>query len=192
MYIDVETIITAGSLIGALGVIGGMLISAYKLFRKPAEIETHVEKLEKAHEEDIRRINEEQCLITYGLLACLKGLKEQGCNGPVTEDYEYGSFNAVCNVGFDRHRRPGFPGERNHAGYQGDALAQQDPDQCCSTGNIIDPLPAGSGDNMYLARHYNCVVLHYRSCDRRFYCVSRGDWRMGKGVRDVEPDEIQE
>lgn len=58
MYIDVETIITAGSLIGALGVIGGMLISAYKLFRKPAEIETHVEKLEKAHEEDIRRINE--------------------------------------------------------------------------------------------------------------------------------------
>lgn len=85
MYIDVETIITAGSLIGALGVIGGMLISAYKLFRKPAEIETHVEKLEKEHEEDIRRINEEQCLITYGLLACLKGLKEQGCNGPVTE-----------------------------------------------------------------------------------------------------------
>ena len=85
MYIDVDTIITAGSIIGALGVIGGMLISAYKLFRKPAEIETHVEKLEKAHEEDIRRINEEQCLITYGLLACLKGLKEQGCNGPVTE-----------------------------------------------------------------------------------------------------------
>ena len=85
MYIDVETIITAGSLIGALGVIGGMLISAYKLFRKPAEIETHVQKLEKAHEEDIRRINEEQCLITYGLLACLKGLKEQGCNGPVTD-----------------------------------------------------------------------------------------------------------
>ena len=26
-----------------------------------------------------------QTLICYGLLACLKGLKEQGCNGPVTE-----------------------------------------------------------------------------------------------------------
>ena len=23
--------------------------------------------------------------MTYGVLACLKGLKEQGCNGPVTE-----------------------------------------------------------------------------------------------------------
>ena len=23
--------------------------------------------------------------MVYGILACLKGLKEQGCNGPVTE-----------------------------------------------------------------------------------------------------------
>ena len=30
-------------------------------------------------------IKDELCLLTYGTLACLKGLKEQGCNGPVTE-----------------------------------------------------------------------------------------------------------
>lgn len=30
-------------------------------------------------------IQVEQTLLTYGVLACLKGLKEQGCNGPVTE-----------------------------------------------------------------------------------------------------------
>ena len=29
-------------------------------------------------------IKEEQTLLTYGVLACLKGLKEQGCDGPVT------------------------------------------------------------------------------------------------------------
>lgn len=85
MYINVETIITAASLIGALGVIGGMLISAYKFYRKPADLEKQMQKVRKTHEEDIHRINEEQCLITYGLLACLKGLREQGCNGPVTE-----------------------------------------------------------------------------------------------------------
>lgn len=85
MYIDVETIITVGSLIGALGVIGGMLIAAYKFFRKPTELEEEIKKTRDIHEEDIRKINEEQCLITYGLLACLKGLKEKGCNGPVTE-----------------------------------------------------------------------------------------------------------
>ena len=85
MYIDAQTIITAAALIGALGVIGGILITAYKFSRKPAELEKRIDEIRKTHEEDIRKINEEQCLITYGLLACLKGLREQGCNGPVTD-----------------------------------------------------------------------------------------------------------
>ena len=85
VYISIGTIITAGSLIGALGVIGGLLIAAYKFFKKPDELEEKLKKIRETHEEDIRKINEEQCLVTYGLLACLKGLKEQGCNGPVTE-----------------------------------------------------------------------------------------------------------
>ena len=29
--------------------------------------------------------NEEQQMLTYGVLACLKGLQEKGCNGPVTD-----------------------------------------------------------------------------------------------------------
>ena len=33
----------------------------------------------------ISAIKEEQSILTKGVLACLKGLKEQGCNGPVTE-----------------------------------------------------------------------------------------------------------
>lgn len=85
MYIDAQTIITAAALISAIGVIGGMLITAYKFSRKPAELEKRIDEIRKTHEEDIRKINEEQCLITYGLLACLKGLREQGCNGPVTD-----------------------------------------------------------------------------------------------------------
>lgn len=85
MYISIATIITVGSLIGALGVIGGVLIAAYKFFKKPAELEDRIENIRKTHEKDIKNINEEQCLITYGLLACLKGLREQGCNGPVTD-----------------------------------------------------------------------------------------------------------
>lgn len=85
MYISIGTIITAGSLFGALGVIGGVLIAAYKFFKKPAELDEKIKKIRETHKEDIRKINEEQCLITYGLLACLKGLREQGCNGPVTD-----------------------------------------------------------------------------------------------------------
>ena len=42
-------------------------------------------KKQERQEEDIRAIKAEQSLLTCGVLACLKGLKEQGCNGPVTE-----------------------------------------------------------------------------------------------------------
>ena len=92
MYINAQTIITAAGLIGAVGVIGGMLVAAYKFTQKPAALEKrmkeqgkHIEEIRKTHDDDIHKINEEQCLITYGLLACLKGLQEKGCNGPVTE-----------------------------------------------------------------------------------------------------------
>ena len=41
--------------------------------------------IKAAREADNHAIQEELTLLTYGVLACLKGLKEQGCNGPVTE-----------------------------------------------------------------------------------------------------------
>lgn len=85
MYISIDTIIKIGALIGALGVIGGLLIAGYKFYLKPEKLAKRMENLRQMHEEDIRKINKEQCLITYGLLACLKGLNEKGCNGPVTE-----------------------------------------------------------------------------------------------------------
>lgn len=65
-------------------------------FDKQEKQSTDIEELKQKHEEDMAAlkqvlakdmhgINEEQTLLTYGVLACLKGLKEQGCNGPVTE-----------------------------------------------------------------------------------------------------------
>ena len=40
---------------------------------------------QKRQDEEIRAIRAEQQLLTMGVLACLKDLKEQGCDGPVTE-----------------------------------------------------------------------------------------------------------
>lgn len=74
MYVDTNTIIEAGKVIGALVLIGGLLISIYKWYAR-----------QNKQDVELKKMKEEQCLITYGLLACLKGLKEQGCNGPVTE-----------------------------------------------------------------------------------------------------------
>ena len=63
--------------ITALGVILGAVFAAYKWFLK-----------QEKQDRDIKAIKEEQTVLVRGILACLMGLKEQGCNGPVTEAIE--------------------------------------------------------------------------------------------------------
>ena len=71
----VQTIvITTASVISSLVVIGSALIAVIRWFQRQAE-----------QDSEIRRMKDEQALLTYGVLACLKGLKEQGCDGPVDE-----------------------------------------------------------------------------------------------------------
>ena len=70
----VEIIVVVASAITALGTIAGCLATIHKWVLR-----------QNKQDEDIRSIKEEQKVLTSGVLACLKGLKEQGCNGPVTE-----------------------------------------------------------------------------------------------------------
>ena len=60
-----------------MGVIIGVVIGAFKWFLK-----------QEKQDIDIVAMKEEQTVLTHGVLACLKGLKEQGCDGPVTEAIE--------------------------------------------------------------------------------------------------------
>ena len=73
MYIDADVIIKAASLLGALGALGGVALWAYKFVER-----------NRRQDKELAAIRKEQTLICYGVMACLKGLKEQGCNGPVT------------------------------------------------------------------------------------------------------------
>lgn len=68
-----QIIITIASVITALGVIFGVIFAVYRWYLK-----------QEKQDKDIKAIKKEQTLLTYGVLACLKGLKEQGCDGPVT------------------------------------------------------------------------------------------------------------
>lgn len=68
-----QIIITIASVITAFGVIFGVIFAVYRWYLK-----------QEKQDNDIKAIKEEQTLLTYGVLACLKGLKEQGCDGPVT------------------------------------------------------------------------------------------------------------
>ena len=75
-----QIMLTWQSLIGAAAIIGAFVALVSYLRR----LFGWFERQEK-QDQEIKAIKEEQTLLTYGVLACLKGLKEQGCDGPVTE-----------------------------------------------------------------------------------------------------------
>ena len=72
MYIDIETINAVAKLTGSMAVIGGVLIALYKFVER-----------DKKQSKLIKDIQAEQTLLCYGIKACLQGLVEQGCDGPV-------------------------------------------------------------------------------------------------------------
>ena len=74
MTITAQTIITAAAVLAAV-------VAIFKYYNKVYDLVKH----QKDQDSDIKTIKKEQTLIIYGVLACLKGMHEQGANGPVTE-----------------------------------------------------------------------------------------------------------
>lgn len=72
--VTTQTIISAAALVAAIGALIAMYNKGYDFVRR-----------QKEQDRIIQSIQSEQAILTYGVLACLKGLKEQGCDGPVTE-----------------------------------------------------------------------------------------------------------
>ena len=69
-----QTVITVAAVLAAAGGIGAAVARVVRWLDR-----------QKEQDRDLDAIREEQTLLTYGVLACLKGLQEQGCNGPVSE-----------------------------------------------------------------------------------------------------------
>lgn len=69
-----QTVITVAAVLAAASGIGAAVARVVRWLDR-----------QKAQDADLDAIREEQTLLTYGVLACLKGLQEQGCNGPVSE-----------------------------------------------------------------------------------------------------------
>lgn len=80
-----QSVITAAAFVGAVIALVTYFSKVVRWVDKQNEQDKEIQKLKKHHEDDIASIKEEQTLLVYGILACLKGLSEQGCNGPVTE-----------------------------------------------------------------------------------------------------------
>ena len=69
-----QSVITAAAIVGAIVALAKYLMKVFGWVGR-----------QKKQDEDIVAIKEELKVLTYGTLACLKGLHEQGCNGPVTD-----------------------------------------------------------------------------------------------------------
>lgn len=83
MYIDWQTIITAGAVVSAVALMLGILAKVYKWYLKQGEQDNKIDKLTEHHNEDVQRLKQENYLICYALSACLDGLMQQGCNHTV-------------------------------------------------------------------------------------------------------------
>lgn len=80
-----QSVITAAAFVAAVIALVTYFSKLVRWVDKQNEQDEEIKKLKQHHEDDIASIKEEQTLLVYGVLACLKGLREQGCNGPVTE-----------------------------------------------------------------------------------------------------------
>jgi len=88
--------ITIGQIVGAIGtisVLASFFFAIYKFIKKVVldKIDNNTADIKRLKKEidrlksDVQDSKEERLILLKGQLACLKGLKEQGCNGPVTQ-----------------------------------------------------------------------------------------------------------
>lgn len=79
-----QTIIAASSVVAAVLALVGIFAKGVRWMDKQKKQDEDIEALRHTHNSDMDSVKKELALIIEGQLACLKGLQEQGCNGPVT------------------------------------------------------------------------------------------------------------
>jgi hypothetical protein len=80
-----QSVITAAAFLGAVIAIVTYFSKVVRWVDKQSKQDEEIKAIKKHHEEDVKAIKAEQTLLVEGILACLKGLQEKGCNGPVTK-----------------------------------------------------------------------------------------------------------
>lgn len=81
------------SVMGGLTIIVGFFVTIFKWYKKNitdrfTDMEKRVktiEHMEKKYRKELQDSKEERFILLKGQLACLKGLSEQGINGPVSQ-----------------------------------------------------------------------------------------------------------
>lgn len=74
LYISIQTIVTAASLLAAVIAIFSAIFAVYRWYLK-----------QNKQDLEIKKMQSELCLLTYGIEACLDGLEQLGANHNVTD-----------------------------------------------------------------------------------------------------------
>lgn len=88
MTITVESVIELSKLIGALGVILGVVFAFVKWLSRQEKQTEDIKELKEHHDEDLKTVQEELCVVNYAVLASLDALIQSGYNGKVTEAHD--------------------------------------------------------------------------------------------------------
>lgn len=90
-----EQIIQVGALITALTVIVSTIFLLVRWVLKQNKHGTDLAELKEHHDkdmvkeaQDIQELRDELCVLSYGMLAALDGLKQLHCNGEVTKAHD--------------------------------------------------------------------------------------------------------
>lgn len=83
--LTLDGIIKCAAALGASGALVGAAVKLVHWMDRQKQQDADIKALRDTHNDDIDAVKQELALIIAGQLACLKGLQEQGCNGPVTE-----------------------------------------------------------------------------------------------------------
>lgn len=88
MTITWNTLLSVAAIIAAIIALWGYLTKVVHFMDRQKKQDEEIAELRKHHDEDIKAIKEEQAVLCFGILACLKGLAEQGCDGSVHDAIE--------------------------------------------------------------------------------------------------------
>ena len=80
MTLVIPDLVGWAAVIGAAVALIGYLAKVFNFVKEPEDIKKEIAEIK----EDMAGQKKEMRILTNGILACLKGLKEQGANGPVT------------------------------------------------------------------------------------------------------------
>lgn len=79
--ISMQSFVAAAAFCGAVVALATYFSKIVRWVDRQEQQDEEIKKLRQHHDNDMDSIKEEQTLLMYGVLACLKGLNERGCTG---------------------------------------------------------------------------------------------------------------